>query len=154
MDSSTWGFLAKGAGQIAGDADRAAEQIRQTLPAGGARDKALAQLAQGKFAGVAGLRQDLTNSALSGISGLTETGLGYSPGSLTGGASTLGNIFSNKYSTDVGAQTSANNLAENQRQFNLDLQERQRQRKNGLFGTLGSTLGSLFSGATKPWIFG
>lgn len=147
MDSSTWGFLAKPAGQLAQDADNAAEQIRRTMPAGGARDRALAQLAQGKFAGVAGLRQDLVNSALSGISGLTETGLGYSPGSLTGGAQSLGNIFSNKYSTDVNAATNSANLAENRRQFDLTLQNQQRQQKQGLFGSLARGLGSLFGNA-------
>jgi hypothetical protein len=84
-NNRSWGLLAAPASQIAGGYDDLEKQIMESMPAGGERDRAIAEARQAKFAGVAGLKQNLVNDATRYISsGTIPTAASYTGAAGTG----------------------------------------------------------------------
>lgn len=78
-DRQTFGLLAPQANRLAGDIDSAMERLRQSAPAGGARDMAAGELLRAGQAGMLGSRQALQGQALGGLTDMMNREKGFDP---------------------------------------------------------------------------
>lgn len=101
---STWALLGAPASQIAGDLDSQKRNIMMNMPAGGERDKALADAMNSSYGNLSGLRQGLVSQSLQGIGNISQSQISGTAVPNSGSAGTAAGIGSSLLSNNLGIQ--------------------------------------------------
>lgn len=154
MKADTWGLLAPQMQELASSRDQAVAQIRRSLPAGPARERAIADAIKASYAQAGASKLNLVGQALDYFNALAQqqrfqtpvaTPMGAAESMLASSASMRGQdigLAGTKYSADIGLQGTkyASDIGLQGTKYAAD-KSAQAQNKGGLMGLLG-TLGS------------
>lgn len=101
---STWALLGAPASQIAGDLDSQKKNIMMNLPAGGERDKALADAMNSSYGNLSGLRQGLVSQSLQGIGNISQSQISGTAVPNSGSAGTAASLGGSLLNNSLGLQ--------------------------------------------------
>lgn len=137
----TWGMMAPQVERMMGDTDAMLERLKQETPVGGERAQAQGDILRGARADIQGMRGNLLDMALQGVSGLAGAKKGYNPAGYSGSGGAMLSSYDSRRGQDLNYGLGMGNLQLGRDRLSFD--QNQAKNNNSWWKQLMSTVGGL-----------